>query len=165
MADPSRLSASLWEFPLSGNRALDDFETPSARNGQAKGRLRAIVAAPGHAWPGEFDAARTRELLDELRRHAEYVVIDAPPLLSVTDAFPFVVAVDAVIATIRSGKTTRTAAGELRTTLERIGARSIELVVTELEHLSHTYYTYRPSTKRLGGGTLRRSMRSLIARR
>jgi hypothetical protein len=133
--------------PFFRERSVD--QTQPARH---RGRARSHVARG-------VRSARTQEVVAELRRHDEYVVIDAPPILSVTDAFPFVVAVDNVIATVRSGRTTKTAAGELRTTLERIGARAIELMVTELDRPSHTYYAYRPPAKRPGSGIPKRSMR------
>jgi Mrp family chromosome partitioning ATPase/capsular polysaccharide biosynthesis protein len=168
--DLSRLSESLVEVPLSRahppNIASGGLGPASADGEGSSGRLRAIVAAPGHVWPSEFRSRRTTDLLIELGKQADYVVIDAPPILVVTDAFPFVPAVDAVIATVRNGRTTRTAAKALANTLQRIGARSIELVVTEVDRgVSDTSYRYPLPGNVPGVRTPGRAKRFAILRR
>ena len=100
------------------------------------GRLRVVLAAPGQTWPSEFGLERTRELIDELRRHAEYVIFDAPPILVVTDSYPLVAACETVIAVVRNAKSTSAATNALSRTLGRLRVRAVrraELVVTEAE--------------------------------
>lgn len=136
------------------------------RSGSLKdGRLRAILAAPGHGWPAEFGFERVADLIEELREEAEFVLFDSPPLLAVTDAYPFAAAVDTVIAVIRSGRTTAPASRQMATILNRLRAKRLELVVTELDSkLGQTYY-YHSKDKGTGRGKDGKSGRADGARR
>jgi capsular polysaccharide biosynthesis protein/Mrp family chromosome partitioning ATPase len=125
------------------------------RSGSLKdGRLRAILASPGHGWPAEFGFERVGDLIEELREEAEIVIFDSPPLLAVTDAYPFAAAVDTVIAVIRSGKTNAPASREIANFLHRLRAKRIELVVTELDSkLGQTYYYHSQERNSSGRGS------------
>jgi capsular polysaccharide biosynthesis protein/Mrp family chromosome partitioning ATPase len=113
------------------------------RSGSLKdGRLRAILASPGHGWPAEFGFDRVATLIEELKDLAEFVVFDSPPLLAVTDAYPFAAAVDTVVAVIRSARTTTPASKQMSTILQRLRARRVELVVTEAETQFQQAYYY-----------------------
>jgi capsular polysaccharide biosynthesis protein/Mrp family chromosome partitioning ATPase len=115
----------------------------------ALGRLRAVLAPPVSSQPSEVGLARTVEVIDELRSQAEFVIFDAPPILVAPDAFPFAVSVDTVIAVVRNGKATAKATAALGRSLERLGARRVELVVTEAEaSFAQTYYYgHRPGAR------------------
>lgn len=115
----------------------------------AHGRLRAILTTPGSSQPAEVGLARTAEVVSDLRSQAEFVIFDAPPILVVPDAYPFAVSVDTVIAVVRNGKATAKATAALSRSLERLGARRVELVVTEAEAaFAQTYYYGRRSAAR-----------------
>jgi Mrp family chromosome partitioning ATPase len=106
---------------------------------RTRGRLRAILTrsdeawAPGRVWPAEFGLIRTAEVVKELAEQADYVVIDSPPILVVTDAYPFAAAVDSVIAVVRNQSSTVTATEAMTKALERLEARRIQLLVTDVE--------------------------------
>ena len=72
---------------------------------------------------------RFKELLDELRTQFEFVIVDTPPILVVTD--PAVVAprVDGVILCIRVTKNGRPFAERAREVLQSLGANIIGVVV------------------------------------
>jgi capsular polysaccharide biosynthesis protein/Mrp family chromosome partitioning ATPase len=109
-----------------------------------RGRVRALLASPGQSRPAEFGFERTVQVLEELNRHAEYVIIDAPPLLVVTDAYPLAAAVDVVIAVVRNRRSTVTATSAMAKTLDRLMVRRQELVVTDVEpKFAGSYYDYR----------------------
>ena len=116
---------------------------------RSTGRLRAILAAPGHTWPADLGIQRPVQVLQQLREMADYVIIDAAPILAVADAYAFVAAVDTVVAVARVGKTAAAAVEGMSRTLERIRARRrVELVVTGAESsYGGDYYDYRPRTK------------------
>lgn len=115
----------------------------------AHGRLRAVLTTSGSSQPSEVGLARTAEVVSDLRSQAEFVIFDAPPILVVPDAYPFAVSVDTVIAVVRNGKATAKATAALSRSLERLGARRVELVVTEAEAaFAQTYYYGRRSAGR-----------------
>lgn len=119
--------------------ALHDVELPPRRSTAGRGqqgRLRVFPSVPGEQWSRELDLDRASELMDELRAEADYVVFDTPPILVVTDAYPLVAAADAVVATVRNGRTSVAAIEALSKTLARLRlrkARRGEMVVTEVE--------------------------------
>ncbi|HEX9727805.1 MAG TPA: polysaccharide biosynthesis tyrosine autokinase [Gemmatimonadales bacterium] len=90
------------------------------------------------------DAMHT--LIAELRREYEYIIIDTPPVLPVTDATVVAAATDATILTIRSGDTEETSARRALDQLRRINARVAGAVlngVSTAKDRSYTYYTYQ----------------------
>jgi polysaccharide biosynthesis transport protein len=98
----------------------------------ASGRLQALRAGSAHAGSSStFTRDAVRELLQELSSKADFVVVDAPPLLSLADAFPLVLQADSVLVVARLDRTTRERAGAVRTTLEGLGARSVAVVLTD----------------------------------
>ena len=124
---------------LDAGAALHEVGLPPRRSGAGRGqhgRLRVFPSVPGEQWPRELDLDRATELMEELRAEADYVVFDTPPILVVTDAYPLVAAADAVVATVRNGRTTVAAIEALSKTLARLRlrkARRGEMVVTEVE--------------------------------
>lgn len=134
---------------------LREIELPRRKSTAGRGqpgRLRVFPSVPGEQWPRELDLDRANELMEELRGEAEYVVFDTPPILVVTDAYPLVAAADAVVATVRNGRTTVAAVEALSKTLARLRlrkARRGEMVVTEVEPsfgAGHYRYEASPST-------------------
>jgi capsular exopolysaccharide synthesis family protein len=84
--------------------------------------------APADLLTGEaFD-----QLLDRLREEATFVVVDAPPLSEVGDALAIAARVDAVVLLVRSGKTRRPAAQQAKESLDRVGARILGAVLTDV---------------------------------
>ena len=77
------------------------------------------------------------------------MIFDAPPILVVPDAYPLVSAVDAVVAVVRSDRSTRKSTASMSRLIGRLGAQRVTLVVTEVEGAQESgYYAYatpRPS--------------------
>ena len=82
------------------------------------------------------------DLVSELSGMAEYVIFDAPPLLLVADAFPFVLKSDMVLIVARRGKTTRSNAEAVRNTLHGLGAERYSIVLTDVEQTQGYGYGY-----------------------
>lgn len=132
---------------MDGDQRRTESWTHTRREPPASGRLRAILAAPGRGQPAEFGLARSIEMMEELRRDADVVIIDGPPILVVPDAYPFAAAANTVVAVVRNGQASVKATAALSRTLERLRARRVELVVTDAESsvAQAYYYGYHPA--------------------
>jgi capsular polysaccharide biosynthesis protein/Mrp family chromosome partitioning ATPase len=131
---------------MDGDQRLDSWQQ-TRREAPASGRLRAILAAPGRVRTAEFGLARSVEVIEALRRDADVVIFDCPPILVVPDAYPFAASVDMVVAVVRNGQASRKATAAFSRTLERLRTRRTELVVTEAESsvAQAYYYGYHPA--------------------
>jgi capsular exopolysaccharide synthesis family protein len=89
-----------------------------------------IAAGPTPANPGELLATdEMRSLIDKLRGDYDYVLVDAPPVLSVADASGMAMYTDGVLLVVRRGSTQ---VGELReaaVVLERVRAKTLGVVL------------------------------------
>ena len=72
---------------------------------------------------------RMKEWLHTVRSHFDYVIVDTPPALAVTDATLVGVLADGVILTLRSGKVTREEARLCRDRLLQADARILGAVL------------------------------------
>ncbi len=102
--------------------------------GRMHGVLEILPAGAPVANPGEFvatDVAQT--ILDDLRRRADLVLVDAPPLLGVGDARTLSGKVDGLIVVTRYGFLRRAMLRELAHVLTSVPARRLGFVVTDAE--------------------------------
>ena len=77
--------------------------------------------------------ARMHALIGMVAQEHDVVLVDTPPLLSVSDALPLLTMVDGVLVVVRVGKTTYPAAQRLRRTVERLhGAEVLGIVANTL---------------------------------
>jgi Mrp family chromosome partitioning ATPase len=86
-------------------------------------------------------------VLHDLSESADYIIIDSPPVLAVSDALILGLKVDAAVVTARLGSTTRDEAREASESLRRAGARTIGVVATGMKmrggyYLRRGYYRY-----------------------
>ena len=99
--------------------------------------------------PAELcSSPQVKELIGELREEFDFVIIDTPPMLAVTDAGPIAARVDGVILTLRIKKNVRVSAERASDMLRNIGANCIGLVVNGVGAQSgygsqYTYGAYR----------------------
>ncbi len=103
-----------------------------------------------------------QRLLGELRREYEYIVIDTPPTLPVTDAAVVATAADATILVVRSGMTEEVPMRRAIDQLRRVHARIAGIVltgITQRNDYHYSYYTYPQA------GAARPSLRSRILSR
>lgn len=94
-------------------------------------RLQVIPTGPGPANSAALlESVWMRSLLVHLKRIAEYVIIDAPPMQGCGDPAILASKADATLLVVRAGKTQRTDLHEAKRSLERAGARLIGTVMT-----------------------------------
>jgi capsular exopolysaccharide synthesis family protein len=110
------------------------------------GQLAVIAAGSQSVRPAELiGSQRFRTFLEDVTEAYDTVVIDSPPLLSVSDTLEIVPLVDGVLICIRADQTTRDQARAVNTALARLPSRTTALVVTGLKpgrESDYGYYSY-----------------------
>lgn len=82
-------------------------------------------------------------LLDEAAREYDLVILDAPPLLGFPEPLQMAASVDGVIIVARAGQTSRNGVASVLTTLKRLRANVVGLVLNEVHReVSSSYYYY-----------------------
>ncbi|MBF0503871.1 MAG: CpsD/CapB family tyrosine-protein kinase [Candidatus Omnitrophica bacterium] len=88
-------------------------------------------------------SARMSDLLRELRPQFEYILIDTPPVIPVTDAVVIGAQTDGVILVIKAGETQRGIVGRAGELLNQAHAKIIGHVLTGIEYFVPDYiYRY-----------------------
>jgi Mrp family chromosome partitioning ATPase len=113
-----------------------------------------------------------QELLGDLQTRAEYVIIDTPPVLAVTDSALLAGSVRGVLLVIRANVTRLEAARRALEQLSTVQARVVGVVMNAVKAGSddtHSYhYYYSSSTERRPrswGARMRASLLSVLPRR
>lgn len=105
--------------------------------------LDVLVSGPVPPFPTEMLSseamARLLEHCDEIYTH---IVIDSPPILSVTDAVILARESDAVVLVVRHGKSSKHVVRRARDLLLRSGAPIIGIVLNAVDMSSPEYYGY-----------------------
>jgi polysaccharide biosynthesis transport protein len=82
-------------------------------------------------------------LLEECGNYYDLIILDAPPLLGFPEPLQMATAVDGVIIVARAGQTSRKGVASVLSTLHRLRANVIGLVLNEVHgEISDTYYYY-----------------------
>ncbi|MEL7496855.1 MAG: polysaccharide biosynthesis tyrosine autokinase [Planctomycetota bacterium] len=99
--------------------------------------------------PAELSSSpQVKLLIEEMRQEFDFVIIDTPPLLAVTDPCPIAARVDGVILCLRIKKNVRVSAERAVELISNLGAQCIGLVVNGVGAQSgygsqYTYGAYR----------------------
>jgi len=112
-------------------------------------RLHVLPCGPVPANPGEFVGTQSVvNMIEQLRKNHEFVLVDAPPLLSVGDAMTLSTRVDAVFSVVRLGTASRPMLKDLARGLASCPASKLGFVVTDVdEHKLYGTSAYSYSTK------------------
>ncbi len=116
----------------------DELDAVSMRR-----NLYCLPSGPLPPNPAELlGSTKMAQLIDHLEEMADYLLIDTPPLLPVSDALTLAKHVDAVILAARLNSTTKEDAQEVRDLLGRTGVRVIGVVAGGVKK-SRGYYRKR----------------------
>ncbi len=129
------------------------FFPPSAQGLPSNGSGRSNAAAANHFAcipsgplppnPAELlGSSQMAGLLTHLSGVADYVIVDVPPVLAVSDALVLAPHMDAVLVTARLYSTTHDVAREMHNLLGRAGARVIGVVVQDVPRPRGYYHRY-----------------------
>lgn len=93
--------------------------------------LRVLTSGPLPLNPAELvGSSLMRELIEQLRLEADYIVLDTPPVLAVTDAVVLAAKIDGVLLALKTGQTNRETAREAKEQLEKVRATLLGSVLT-----------------------------------
>ncbi|HUS07946.1 MAG TPA: CpsD/CapB family tyrosine-protein kinase, partial [Bryobacteraceae bacterium] len=105
--------------------------------------LTILPAGPTPPQPSEMlGSPMMVELVAQWAKDFDHVIIDSPPVLSVTDAVLLSSVADAVILVIRSGQTTKEALRRSRNLLAQVNARVLGIVMNAVDLRSPDGYYY-----------------------
>lgn len=124
---------------LSGTTNLDEsIQTlPEAPN------LFVLPSGPVPPFPTEMIASsKMTELLEEGRRRFTYVIVDSPPILTITDGLILAPHSDAVILVVRYGRASKHSLRRARDLMLRAGIRLGGTVINAVDAASQRYYGY-----------------------
>ncbi len=99
-------------------------------------------------------SARMLEVLQELKKNYEFILIDAPPSLGIADARVLGKICDGIIVVVMARKTSRDAVVEVKEELERAGDKIVGFVLNGVDfeghyyRQHHYYYNFYPSAKK-----------------
>jgi exopolysaccharide transport family protein len=124
---------------LTGSATLENSILPSA----VLPNLFLLPAGTPPPNPAELLAsAAMKDVLRQLREQYDHIVIDTPPILSVTDAVVMSTGADRVVLVIRSGQTTKQALRRARDLLLQVNARVCGVLLNAVDLNSPDYYYY-----------------------
>jgi capsular exopolysaccharide synthesis family protein len=137
------------QFGLSARVGLSSVLTGSATLEKAVQQIPAIsnldilVSGPMPPFPTELlSSEMMRQLLETAGEIYTHIVIDSPPVLSVTDAVILAREVDAVVLVIRQGKSSKHIVRRARDLLARSGAPVSGILLNAVDISSPDYYGY-----------------------
>jgi capsular exopolysaccharide synthesis family protein len=111
---------------------LDNCMSDQAVQESAVPNLSLLMSGPSAAYPSEMlESERMAELLKVLRDRYDIILIDASPLLSVTDSQVLSALCDGVVFVIRSGKVKQKEAQQAMAKLDHVRANVVGVVLNQ----------------------------------
>lgn len=123
---------------LIGEAQLADAIQPWGRSGLDVITSGALPPNPAELLQSKAMAA----VMDELRRRYDVVIVDAPPILPVTDAALIAAQTSGAILVVRHGRTTRDQAAQARQRLDAVGAQVLGTVFNFVPQRAISSYGY-----------------------
>jgi capsular exopolysaccharide synthesis family protein len=137
---------------MSGTKLMDAIQKPGMES------LRVLASGPTPPNPAELIGSEAMErMLEALRMSADFVILDTPPLLAVSDGVSLASRCDGVLMVADARTTARGALVHAREQLEQVGAKVVGSVLNNFDpsraryysHYHGSYYaSYRPKEDR-----------------
>jgi succinoglycan biosynthesis transport protein ExoP len=125
---------------LTGNMEFEGLIKPSGIPG-----LDIITSGPVPPNPSELlGSARMKGLIERLSDEFNFIIIDSPPVLGMTDSIYLGTFVDGVILVARSGQTPKNALAEAKKNFDYVNAKILGIVINGIKanDLNYGYYSY-----------------------
>lgn len=113
-------------------------------------RLRILPAGPIPPNASELlGSKRFKQILERLGEEADFVILDCPPTLGLTDTLVLSKSVDGYLLVVGSGKVDKNALASAKEQLERVGAKVIGAVLNgiDVKEGQGSYYYYYGEAK------------------
>lgn len=124
---------------LTGSSTMEETIQPSP----ILPNLFVIPSGPPPPHPAELLGSEVmKSFLQRWRSEFDHIILDSPPMLSVTDAVVLSVDADAVVLVIRSAQTTKEALRRSRELLAQVNAKVMGVVVNAIDLQSPDSYYY-----------------------
>jgi capsular exopolysaccharide synthesis family protein len=105
--------------------------------------LDILPAGPPSRRAADLIGSGMQELLDDIAREYDLVIIDAPPLLGFAEPLQMATCADGVLIVARAGETSRKSIGSVVASLRRLNVNVVGLVLNEVKRdHSDSYYYY-----------------------
>ena len=133
-------------FKLKGRSGLVNYLAAGAALGdviQATAIPKLYVVAAGPVPPNPVEllgSEKMAALLDELRRVFDFVLIDTPPALAVSDAVVMGPHLDGAILVVRGGRTSRDALRSARDMLDKHKIKIVGVIINDVRVRDYDYY-------------------------
>lgn len=125
------------------NCLLHQMGIEEAAHRELVDNLTVLTSGPIPPNPAEIlGSQRARDFWEKARKSFEYILIDAPPVLAVTDAVVLSTYADGVVLVVRSSVTRNELAREARDQLVRANARILGVVLNQVKMDAKDYYYY-----------------------
>ncbi|MBB3034373.1 GumC family protein [Alteriqipengyuania lutimaris] len=133
-----RLNQSKQAIGMATYLAGETENLPSVR--MDKFNLDFIPAGKSTLNPADILAtSRTEMVLDELKRHYDYIVLDAPPILGLADTPQLADAADAIVYVVQANASTFRSITQALTRLRATQGKILGVVVTKLDKRNESY--------------------------
>ena len=125
------------------NYLMEELEIRRVQSSDVPG-LDVLVCGPIPPNPAELvSSKRMQALLQKAEANYDFVVLDAPPLLSVEDPRILAALVDGVIMVVKSGATPRELVRRAGVQACQANAKLIGIVLNQIDPLNSDYYYYK----------------------
>jgi polysaccharide biosynthesis transport protein len=142
--------------PLAGANPPTGPGNHANGNGGGSGGLWIVPAGTIPPDPAEFmSAPALHAALNQLASTAEFVIVDTPPMLPVSDAMTLSIVVDGAVIVVKAGSTRRQVLSELRRLLESSPSTQLGFVLTNAQagsEYGYSGYGYGYGSKSAPGG-------------
>lgn len=135
-------------FGLSNVTGLSDLlagETTFVEVVQKSGINNLLVLTAGTKPPNPSElisSSKMKQFINTLRESLDFIIIDTPPILLVTDSQLLASFTDGYILTVASGETDRNAAAKSKELLNNVNAKILGVVLNKLNLNDKGYYGY-----------------------
>ena len=135
--------AELLTHQIGLDEVIQSKRLATGSNGLGERKVDVITAGFSPPNPAELIESRSMsDILVELKKRYELVVIDTAPIGVVSDALPLLRMSDGLIVVARIGETTRDTAFEMRDQLKRLGVPTLGVVANAVKPRRRERYGY-----------------------
>jgi len=113
--------------------------------------LKIITAGRRHSNLSKIlDRVRLKEFFDKAKHHFDYIILDCPPVIPVSDIIDLSPEIDGVMMVIKAGQTPKEVTKRAVNLLQNYGVKIVGLVLNDVERVlpyyyDYSYYHYRPT--------------------